>query len=265
MWILLVLLMVIAVITIAFLWQHREIVGGGVRSRIDVKTDQLGSARTRRVDAPKKSGKKLKTQNIVHVSGPPGAGKSTLGAKLKLKYPRAYVLDLDEVVAPVWNVIDDLEYSGVAFPKIGEAFVEATANVIAHRIARIKNRHILLVGIVGYVPEKTIYMPSWDSILKILKKLRKGTDAPQIELHKWYLEVPPNVLMTQLFTRDYIEPISKNPQYVKDLIAGNKVLPAFSRDVKEEIFGIAAKEHMARNFKFAPTQTVEDEVSRIIG
>ena len=111
---------------------------------------------------------------IVHISGAPGVGKTTLGNELSILYPKIIVKDTDDFAHNLSQ--DD-----------GPLFIEQLTQTIEKFISEHcqKNIVIILVGILDITHNNITYM----------------VDMKKITLHLFYLDIPLPQLLSQFYTR----------------------------------------------------------------
>jgi len=147
---------------------------------------------------------------IIHISGSPGAGKTTLGNELQRLYPNAIVKDTDEFAMSLSH-------------EDGVIFIKQLTRRIQHFIDLHSDRSIIFVGILDVTNDKITRM----------------VDMTELTTHLFYLDIPPEQLLQQFYTR--ITEIGKNdPILWKEIVQGHHRIPSSQEKLKD---AEASKQH----------------------
>lgn len=133
---------------------------------------------------------------IIHISGSPGAGKTTLGNELQCLYPNAIVKDTDE-------------FATTLSQEDGLIFIKLLTQRIQHFIELHFDRSIIFVGILDVTN---------DGITRMV-------DMNELATHLFYLDVPSEQLLRQFYTR-IAEHGKSNPNVWKDIAQGRLKVPS---------------------------------------
>lgn len=162
---------------------------------------------------------RMKKQTVIHISGSPGAGKTTLGKELQLLYPKAIVKDTDDFA------IDLSQEDGPYFIKQLEqriqSFLEENTTTTTP---------IILVGILDVT----------------YKNIPLMVNMKQLTSNLFYLEVPSAQLLRQFYTR--IVDIGKNDPVLWEQIAeGRHPIPSSQDKLKDA--EISKKQHLDEGYR----------------
>jgi broad-specificity NMP kinase len=133
---------------------------------------------------------------IIHISGSPGAGKTTLGNELQRLYPNAIVKDTDEFAKSLSQ-------------EDGSFFIKQLTRRIQHFIELHSERSIIFVGILDVTN---------DGITRMV-------DMNELATHLFYLDVSPEQLLRQFYTR-ITEHGKSNSNVWKDIAQGRLIVPS---------------------------------------
>lgn len=159
----------------------------------------------------------MKQQPVIHISGPPGAGKTTLGKELQLLYPKAIVKDTDDFATNLSQ-------------EDGPLFIKQLEQCIQSFIEKNTTTPIILVGILDVTHEGIPLM----------------VNMKQLTSNLFYLEVPSAQLLRQFYTR--IVDIGKNdPVLWEDIAEGRHSIPSSQDKLKDA--EISKKKHLDEGYQ----------------
>jgi hypothetical protein len=121
------------------------------------------------------AGGKESAPPVVHVAGPSGAGKTTLGKAIKERWPNASVFDLDEITGPLMRRRD-------LAPKM---FMDEVKKATSHLIKRSKGP-VVFVGMCEYFRNNKMEVP--DAIAADYKYFLLVDDQDLVE-QRWNRDV----------------------------------------------------------------------------
>lgn len=162
---------------------------------------------------------------IVHISGSPGSGKTTLGQELSLIYPNIIVKDTDD-------------FTNNISQNNGPLFVKELTNRIQLFIEEHPNNIIILVGILDITDNGITYI----------------VDMKKITQHLFYLDVPIEQLLRQFYTRIV------NLSIWEDIVKGYYI-PSSNEKIKES--NITRQVHLNLGYQSMSKITIMDTIRNL--
>jgi hypothetical protein len=266
-----VLLVVVVILALVTYYYRRKVGGmiagiirGGTRShsRSGVVLSKSTSL-PRNLPTPKAEVKEPAEQVIIHITGPPGSGKTTMGTLLESDYLDIDVIDLDEHVAPIWDTIDAMEDKNVDGDKVGRKFAELCEKKFADLLVN-SSRHTVITGVAGYIVNSNKYSPKWPNVVaailkkrKKMPKKRRANLPVKIRVDKYCLKIPINRLMKQLVRRDYQDVLCSDAKSVNEIIRGQRIIRPLERGMEQYKAGLLEDWAKSAGYIVGDTEKVE--------
>lgn len=177
---------------------------------------------------------------IIHISGPQGSGKTTLGQKLKKRYKnKIYVKELDELFSEFMNQHKINNYQ----------------KYIYHYIEKHNNRPLLFTGL------------NADRCLGPIKERKKLYNLRVT--HKFFIDLPDNKVLEQRFMRQvqklndrkelFFELFLKNPKEIGDKINRYVNIYLWKNEMK-----ICRNIYKKRKYKFGTPQKIVQHIAKLL-
>lgn len=143
---------------------------------------------------------------IIHISGAPGSGKTTLGQWIKKNYKNIVVYDLDDLYHKVIKKIENLSQ---------EIFKKYLRNEFQKYVDKLikNNKNICFVGL-NY-PDPRISYKGREIFVKPFKVEINAN-------HKFYIDIPIKQIVKQKFMRTLSETLEDTDHILDDIIMSKK-------------------------------------------
>ncbi len=196
------------------------------------------------------SARRRNAMAIVHVSGSPGSGKTTLGERIARDFAgQVTVFDTDEIIQhhlasgkELVKLMDDTSDKGLLSytRRWTEIFTEGIDDVIA----RTDTKVLVFVGILNH------FRPPGGSILAL--------DAAT---ERFFIDLPLSQLVRQFYTR-YGKELGQDQEFWTGIVEQRYNIPdslSFVRDSKQE-----REWHAAHDYKFLGTEDIYEAIGRLV-
>ena len=182
------------------------------------------------------------TNILIHIAGPTGSGKTTLGSRIKKKYPFILVKDLDEIFKDL-PAIYPKEYLKMKEKEFYEKYLEDGVNKF---ISDYSHSTIIFVG-------ANIKSPGFDDI--------KYIDIPA--KYKFYIEIPEIKILERRFNR-HIDFIKDNIKDYFDKTLNEKPLCVDFEKWKKKINANDLSYYKKQDYKFLDNEDIYKNAKQII-
>jgi adenylate kinase family enzyme len=175
---------------------------------------------------------------LIHITGAPGAGKTTLGNWIKSNF-KVKVIDIDDI-------LDEF----IAKRKNADNFkkdLQSHFDNIIH-----KHKKLVLVGL-NY-PDPVVYIKGKEHHLRPFKI---NIDAD----YKFYLDTPLDTLIKQRFKRELIRAAEDSDELLKDILRQKKKV--FEIDIQEWIDGAKEWRDMYDDYEYLSSGAIKKRLKKV--
>lgn len=191
---------------------------------------------------------RVKTGNtIIHISGFPGSGKTTLGVKIKKKFPNLVVKDTDDFIQHhtkegkiLLRLEKEIDQGKKTISDYKNAWLEIIADQIDNFISQYNNQVIILVGSLdNFAPPGLIFNVAAD--------------------YKFLLDIP----MQELFRRYYTRLSEQDEKYWQQVSKSNYTILGSEELIKQ--YKKYNEWHKKKGYKFLSDLEIMKQIDKIMG
>ena len=191
---------------------------------------------------------RVKTGNtIIHISGFPGSGKTTLGVKIKKKFPNLVVKDTDDFIQHhtkegkiLLKLEKEIDQGKKTISNYKNAWLEIIADQIDNFISQYNNQVIILVGSLdNFAPPGLIFNVAAD--------------------YKFMLDIP----IQELLARYYGRLSEQNEKYWQQVSKLNYTILGSEELIKQ--YKKYNEWHKKKGYKFLSDLEIMKQIDKIMG